>query len=162
MTIQVTQATYSLWIFQIRPSFNCSIFQLRRVGYADIIQLLGVFFGHVYSTFRICISTGVFTAFCNTQPLACLRSALCLVNKPTSQQFAKLGLRCVTVWLSNATLWGENDICWSREADRVEEWEESGGLFRMGEDCVLSWLTGMIPPKTFSSGANIMGQPRCL
>lgn len=38
------------------------IFRLRHVGYADIIQDLGEFFGDVYSAFKIYVSVGVLTA----------------------------------------------------------------------------------------------------
>ena len=72
---------------------------LRHVGYADIIWVLGAFFGHVYSTFGICISIGFLLQFATLGCLACL---------PLRRQ---------------------NDIYWSRKADRGEEWEESGELF---------------------------------
>lgn len=51
---------YSVWIFWIRSYSECSIFQLRLVGYASIIWVLGAFFPHVGSTFGICVSIGVF------------------------------------------------------------------------------------------------------
>lgn len=52
-------------------------FHLRHEGYADIIQVLGAVFGCAFNAFGICVSTGVFTAVCDTRPLPCLRSALC-------------------------------------------------------------------------------------
>lgn len=47
---RVTWTAYSVYIFWIWPYSECSIFRLR-CGYAGIIQVLGVFFGHLYDTY---------------------------------------------------------------------------------------------------------------
>ena len=53
------------------------------------LRVLGAFFERV-CVFGICVSVVLFTAVCDTRPLTCLRPALFVVHKPTSQQFAEM------------------------------------------------------------------------
>ena len=58
------------------------------MGYADIIQVLGAFFGNVYSIRNMRLNWGFYGSLRHT--LACLRPALCVVHKPSSRQFAEM------------------------------------------------------------------------
>lgn len=72
------------------------------MGYADIIQVLGVFFGHVYKAFRICVSIGIFyhilasclfigsSVFCLANSLQGWGRDACEKKKPTFLTAVKL------------------------------------------------------------------------
>ena len=68
----------------------------------------GSSFGHVYSIFKMCVSVGVF--ICESQPLACWRSALCIVHKPSGQQFVGLGQSCMAKRKGHISRWKDKHI----------------------------------------------------
>lgn len=101
--IWLVWTAYSVWIFQIWPDLEFS------VGYVDIIQVFGAFFGLAYSAFGICVLPGDFTAVLQSVISSCLCtvSSVCsTVRTPTRQQseFSRLhvnrNLRGVFMFIS--------------------------------------------------------------